>query len=138
MQRPAMPRSLLSISQILAWANSYHERTGKWPKSLSGRVPGGLGDNWRNIDNALRYGLGGLPGGSSLAQLLAERRGVPNLKRLPKLMVKQILVWADAHFRRHGRWPTQKSGPVAEAPRESWRAVDKALRSGFRGFPGGS
>jgi hypothetical protein len=30
-------------------------------------------EKWRNIDNALRYGLRGLPGGSSLAKLLAEK-----------------------------------------------------------------
>jgi hypothetical protein len=40
--------------------------------SAAGPVSAGyVGDNWRRIDNALRYGLRGLPGGSSLAQFRA-------------------------------------------------------------------
>ena len=30
------------------------------------------------------------------------------------------------------------SGPVAEAPEETWRAVNMALAQGHRGLPGGS
>jgi hypothetical protein len=53
-------------------------------------------------------------------------------------MVKQILEWADAHFARTGKWPTAASGPVAGAPGETWKAIDAALRRGFRGLPAGS
>ena len=73
----------------------------------------------------MRYGLRGLPGGSSLPQLLAERRRVRNPKQLPALQQKQILAWADAHYQRTGAWPTRKSGAVAEAEHgETWAAID--------------
>ena len=76
---------------------------------------------------ALRDDYRGLPGGSSLAQLLAKYRHVRNRKRLPPFTVAQILLWADAFFARTGRWPTRHSGPVREAPGETWAAVDAAL-----------
>jgi hypothetical protein len=50
----------------------------------------------------------------------------------------QIRGWAKRHFRRTGRWPTAASGPVADAPAENWRALNTALREGYRGLPGGS
>jgi hypothetical protein len=55
----------------------------------------------------------------------------------PRLTVAQILTWADKHRRRAGDWPTVLSGPVPEAPGLTWAAVDKALRDGRRGLPGG-
>jgi hypothetical protein len=52
--------------------------------------------------------------------------------------VEQILAWADAHFDLTGEWPKALSGPVADAPGETWRATDNALRKGHRGLPGES
>src|SRR5205085_8761743 len=47
--------------------------------AASGAVTGGPdGLTWRRVNNALRFGLRGLPGGSSLAQMLAEQRCVQN------------------------------------------------------------
>jgi DNA-directed RNA polymerase specialized sigma24 family protein len=57
--------------------------------------------------------------------------------RKPTLTVAEILRWADAHKRRTGGWPSVTSGPVAGVPDLTWRAVDDALRGGFRGLPGG-
>jgi hypothetical protein len=48
-----------------------------------------------------------------------------------------ILSWADRHRRRWGEWPTARSGPVDVAPRETWSALNAALRLGLRGLPGG-
>src|SRR5262245_56723864 len=92
-------RPRLSEPQILNWCDAHHARTGPWPRMDSGLVGDQLGDNWRRVDTALRYGLRGLSGGSSLARLLAERRGVRNLRDLPPLATRQILIWSDAHHR---------------------------------------
>ena len=54
------------------------------------------------------------------------------------MTIKKILVWADAYLARSGQWPRCKSGPIPEAPAETWTAVDAALRAGGRGQPGGS
>ena len=60
-----------------------------------------------------------------------------HLRKRP-LTIAQILSWADAHHARTGRWPTENSGPVEGAPRDSWPAVCAALRQGLRGLPRGS
>src|SRR5262249_11074482 len=87
---------------------------------------------------ALQRGERGLPGGSSLARLLAAERGARNQAGLPPLTVERILAWADAHHARTGRWPTEVSGPIPEAPGETWGRIRHALSRGYRGFPGGS
>jgi hypothetical protein len=131
-------RPELVIAQILTWADEYHQETGRWPRLSSGPIAGELEETWERVDNALRHGLRSLPGGSCLAQLLAERRGVRNPARPPKLTAEQILAWAAAHHQRTGEWPTCESGQVTDAPEGTWRAVNVALYHGLRGLPGGS
>jgi hypothetical protein len=128
----------LHHKQILGWADAHHEETGSWPTKKSGRVRGTLDEKWHRIDNALRLGLRGLPRGDSLARVLARFRGVRNRKALPPFTIEQILKWVDAHFDRHGDWPTGSSGNIADAPGETWTAVEIALSHGRRGLPGGS
>ena len=103
-----------------------------------GAIAGVPGETWQAIDDSLRNGLRGLPGGSTLALLLHERRGVRSLARLPRLTLRDIRRWARAHRQRTGKWPTADSGPIPEAPGENWRAVNLALYNGHRGLPGGS
>src|SRR4051794_32023190 len=92
----------LSIDLVLEWADAHFKRKGSWPGTYSGLVrEGPLGENWRQIDNALRYGLRGLEGKTSLTKLLSERRGIRNHKNLPCLTDDQILGWADAYFTRN-------------------------------------
>src|SRR5260370_20843598 len=137
LKRPSARRIKLTLARILAWADAHIRRTGAWPKVRSGPVIEAAGVSWLSVEQALRRGLPGLPGRSSLAQLLAERRGVRNRARLAPFTDEQILAWADAHFRRTGSWPTSGSGPIREAPGETWQAVHKALQEGHRGLPGG-
>jgi hypothetical protein len=66
----------LTIGQILAWTQAYRTLFGTWPSKSTGPV-GNRGETWWAIDSALRYGFRGLPGGSSLAQLLKEQMGGP-------------------------------------------------------------
>ena len=65
-------------------------------------------------------------------------RGLPADSSLPPVHPRQILAGAKAHKQRTGRWPHEKSGPVMEAPRETWAGVNAALREGLRGLPGGT
>jgi hypothetical protein len=128
----------LSIPQILAWADEFHGRTGRWPTYKSGPIAPAPGETWLAIDCALRQGFRGLAGGSSLARLLAQERGAWLGKDFRPFAVPEILEWADAYRARHGTWPNCGSGPVAEAPGETWFQVHRALREGERGLPGGS
>ncbi|HEV3079306.1 MAG TPA: hypothetical protein VGY66_05980 [Gemmataceae bacterium] len=53
---------------------SHHQRTGRWPSAKSGPILEAPAENWSKVDAALRDGLRGLPGGSTLAQLLTRER----------------------------------------------------------------
>jgi hypothetical protein len=128
----------LSQHQILGWADAHHARTGSWPTVGSGRVQEAKRENWGAISLALRIGYRGLPGGCTLVQLLAKARGVRNKHAPPRLRVRQILKWADAHRARHGRWPYKTSGEIADSNGETWASVDGALRRGMRELRGGS
>ena len=72
----------LTIEQILRWADAHQLATGKWPNAKSGRIEG-AGENWSIVNDALRRGIRGLLGGSSLAKLRAEHRGKRNPMGLP-------------------------------------------------------
>jgi hypothetical protein len=124
----------LSPKHIAKWAQSHHSKLGKWPRAHSGKIEEVPGETWMAVDMALRKGKRGLAKGGSLAKFLQLRFGVRNLAELPRFTVKQVLTWADAHRARNGRRPAAKSGPIPEAPGETWLAIDKALRRGTRGF----
>jgi hypothetical protein len=127
----------LTEELILSWLDAAHRRTGVWPTRDSGPVEDAPGETWRAIDVALRLGRRKLPGGSSLAKLLEERRGVQPPGRRPDFALGEVLGWLDAARQRDGAWPTLHAGPIPEAPGETWQDVDRALRRGRRGLPGG-
>ena len=126
----------LTIEQILAWADSHNSATRSWPKQNSGLVTD-TDETWGGINAALYSGNRSLPGGSSLAKLLAEHRSIRNKQDLPPLTIEQILTWADAHNKANGNWPTRSSGRVI-GTEETWANIDGSLQSGVRGLPGGS
>src|SRR5262249_4903072 len=129
-------RPLLTVAQILAWADAHRARTGRWPRRDSGPVAGAPGEDWANIRQALDKGLRGLPGGQTLAQLLAQHRGAPHPGQRPPLTEAQVVAWARAHHAATGRWPNGASGPVTDAPGENWPAIQGYLRQGLRGLSG--
>jgi hypothetical protein len=138
-----MPKyaSILTEAQILIWADCYRKRTGRWPIQRGGAILGARGLTWGAVSQALREGLRGLPGGETLAGLLARERGAePRSGRYHRrvLTTTDILCWAEAHRRRTGRWPHALSGQVLDAPEETWNALNLALLLGRRGLPGGS
>jgi len=128
------------IATILLWADNHKKRTGRWPKATSGPIHDVLGESWSKIDAALRYGLRGLGplGGSSLAKLLGQERGVRNVQARPPLSEQRIVAWADAHRCRTGKWPTINSGELVDAPGETWANINMALTTGGRGLRGRS
>jgi hypothetical protein len=128
----------LTVEQILRWADALRRRTGSWPGLHSGPIPDAGGDTWAAVDAALRHGFRGLPGGGSLARLLADRRAPRGGKRPGRLTLKKVRAWAEAHLGRSGLWPDRRSEDVAEAPGETWEAIEEALRRGLRGLRGGS
>ncbi|MGO8670502.1 MAG: hypothetical protein ACLQVD_03935 [Capsulimonadaceae bacterium] len=133
--KKALPR--YTPERILEWADAYYARNRRYPTRNSGKIKESPGDTWPGVQSALVAGLRGLPGGSSLAQLLASERGVRNVHGLPRLTRDQILAWADAHYARHGTYPTLTAGPVDDIPGETWFQINASLRLGLRGLSGG-
>jgi hypothetical protein len=116
-------RPRLTERQILKWADAFHTQTGRWPRADVAPIPNAPGETWCAIDDALRVGLRGLPGGSSLVKLLYERRGLYSKRYAPPLELGRILIWAKAYRSRTGRWPGHGAGPIPEAPGETWNGV---------------
>lgn len=122
-----------TVLQILKWADAFYARTGNWPHRDDGLIPGTNGETWNAVELALTHGHRGMPGGSSLARVLAAERGVKNSMARPRLTVPKILSWADDHRRQTGTWPNEESGPIGKED-ETWRGVAQALRKGLRGL----
>lgn len=133
--RGHLPR--LTVRKVLRWADAYRNRTGRWPTALSGPIAGTNGDTWRGVNNCLIRGARGLPGGMTLADLLAKHRNFRNVRNLPPLTVGQIRRWAEQYFKQHRVWPAHQSGPIPGTT-ETWSRIHDALRRGCRGLPGGS
>ncbi len=131
-------RLSLSIRRVLWLADRYHDHYGKWPKTVSGRVDFGSGFTWQAVDRWLRDGSRGLPGGISLADLLAEHRGARKRAMASDFDVESILAKADSYYKKHAKWPKFNSGPVSGWPGETWQKVNSALSKGIRGLHGGS
>lgn len=131
----------LKVPQILQWLDKYHATHGEWSqhKTKPSTIPDSNGETWLAVDSALRSGIRGLPGGSSLPQVLAEHRGVRNIADLPELSVEQVLAWADAFHKQTGEWPKQKHWPEAipDSNGETWANVIQAFALGLRGLPRG-
>jgi hypothetical protein len=55
-----------------------------------------------------------------------------------QLTEARIARWAETHFQRTGRWPTNMAGAVKEVPGLKWGTVNYALTKGAHGLPGGT
>ncbi len=129
------PASPLTVERILQWADDYHARTSHWPKASTEKIPGENNESWSRVDKALRRGKRGLKGESSLAELLAEQRDVPDNSNPPPLTKKQVLAWAEAHIKRTGQRPAHNAGLIPKSDGVTWRHIHDALRLGQRGLP---
>ena len=126
----------LSIEQILRWADKHKEKKGSWPNESSGQIAYS-DETWNGISSALAKGGRGLPGNSSLAKLLKEKRGKRNHLSLPRLTIEWILSRADEYKAMTGKWPNTKSGTI-NGHDETWVGVEVALTQGLRGLQKGN
>lgn len=122
--RPIRPP--LVVDEILRWTDEWFALHGNGPNINSDLIPGTNGNNWQRVDDSLPKGYRGLRkrSGLSPARLLERRRGVRNPEYPPRLSETKIVKWARSYPPRTGKWPKSESGPISDAPGESWRAVD--------------
>jgi hypothetical protein len=127
-----LPR--LTKRRILECADAHKKRTGTWPMVNSGAVRDAPGETWWAFGQALARGRRGLPGGSSLAQLLADERGIRNLAALPPISPRLVLRWARDFKKRTGGWPLRSSGAIPNSAGETWARINSAFVVGSRGL----
>ncbi|MDC0274489.1 hypothetical protein OAK91_07135, partial [Planctomycetaceae bacterium] len=121
--------------------------------------------SWESIDLALKFGLRGLNGGSSLVSLFVTKYSKTNRKNSQKdidekpptthskntsfkssnqssktnssgLTYGWIAIQASEYYSEHGKWPNAYSGKI-DGSDTTWASIDAALRIGLKGFPGG-
>ena len=77
-------RPRMTEQQILGWADTFHTKTDRWPHADVVPTEAAPGETWCAIDDALRVGLRGLAGGSSIVRLLVEKRGARSKGYAPR------------------------------------------------------
>jgi hypothetical protein len=125
----------LTAGQIIVWAKAWQRRTGRWPRTRSGEIPGQGNLTWHEVDKLLRSGIAGRPAGTTLALLRIDECKPAGQTPLTE---QQIFGWIDAHYNRTGHWPDPTSGRVHGAPGETWLGISLALVRGSRGLDGPS
>ena len=73
---------IIITDPTMFYADEHRARTGRFPHADSGPVVANTNETWRNLDQALRLGLRGLPGKDTLACLFQRERGHRHLHRL--------------------------------------------------------
>jgi hypothetical protein len=113
------------------------ENEGRFPTQRTAGFPTAVAPSWALVNEALSKGHRGLPGGSSLADLI--RRAFPEDRREKADLDERVIRgWLERWKAEHGEFPTRDAGEVPYAPGETWGAVDRALRDGLRELGGGS
>lgn len=133
----------LSVAKIVTAARLFYREHGILPsQSTTDPVPGMKGENWSAINANLKQGGRGLPGSTSLSNVLAGLRdelGIVSRKEKPLLTEKQIIVAAKKYYKVTGRLPgAHNQDPVPGMPGEKWQNIQNALKKGLRGLPGGT
>jgi hypothetical protein len=128
----------LSEDLIVKAMKNYHEDHDKYPVQLSGDASKYIGFkiNWNAINNCLKKGCRGLPGGSSLFKL---RQEYFTGKESP--LTEDIIVKAMKEYHEdHDKYPSSESGDASKYLKFkiTWSAIGACLRKGLRGLPGDS
>ncbi|MBN8521251.1 MAG: hypothetical protein J0L77_05060 [Alphaproteobacteria bacterium] len=146
-----LKQSNYDLNKIRETIFETRRQTGKWPSMERGLVKyGPYADGktkFHALNAALKNGLRGLPGGSSIADqcsIVSEQFGLDyfNIFKQPNYdleKIREILLKARMET---GRWPTRSSGLVQYEPyadgKTKYATFDAALRKGRRGLSGRS
>ncbi len=135
----ALPR--LTDEQVVAWADAHFKKNNQWPTPASGQIEGASeGETWLRVIAAVQQGLRSLPKRTSLNALLREHRDVESNRSLRlKLTKEKIVELLREYHERTGEWPGELTqDPELEKKGLNWRKIDRSLREGARGLPGGT
>jgi hypothetical protein len=137
---------VLSTPMIIDWIRQYLACHGKKPKQTSGVIEFAGSEykniTWSAINAVLWKGGRGLPGGSSLAQLVEKEFGIKNRANIPLLTENKICEWIQQFIDKYKRKPIIADGVIEfaldEYAGETWGKINDSLMNGMRGMPKGS
>lgn len=134
-------KNLPTISEdtLIRWIKEYKKNhSNKYPTCKNKNYIKGTDEKWVNIDSALRIGLRGFPGCSSLTKFIEDNfADYRNQKNLPHIGEKKLKEWCDRWYKEHDKYPQCTSGEIWDTG-ETWSGIRHALKYGTRGFPGRS
>jgi len=126
----------LTLAQVKKAIREYHKKHGHPPTTYSGDASAHFesSETWMAINAALRAGVRGLPGGSSLAKLKKE------MDLGTRLTIPMVHKAIRSFYVEHRKRPVVKSGDASKyfGFPITWGTVSKNLRKGGLGLPGGS
>lgn len=143
-------KALLSEELICSWIKKYIDKHNKKkPTQKSGVVEFVENDyqgiTWLDINNCLKKGLRGLPGGITLPAFIEKKFGMKGRKVSTfRLSEELICSWIKKHIDTHDKdkKPTKRSGIIEFAEGDyyglTWGSVDSALHRGSKGLQGGT
>ena len=125
----------ITMEEIDFWRQVFYTNNGYWPHKRSGVISEALEKygqlTWDAVDQILRVGRRGLPGGSSLAFLTNGPSLNPSLE--------EIMNWMQEIFDETGQYPSQRSGVIVQAAESyghlKWNSVNQRLRLEHCGLP---
>jgi superfamily II DNA or RNA helicase len=115
---------------VARWGCAYFQHNNRYPNRRSGVVSEYPTLTWRLLDDWMRIGRNGFTAGGSLIDFF-------NLTRPADLDVKEIKKWIRNYIAIHKVVPGANDDPVPEYSSMTWRNLNKCLRMGRRGLPGG-
>ena len=112
------------------------EKYKKYPGQGCPSLPEMNGEDWNNIDAALRTGGRGLPVSGGLPGLLEHHRHHQHNYNKPNLEIEKILEWMVAFYRssQPPRFPSSTDGEVEGVNGEKWSNINSSLHNGGRGL----
>ena len=134
-----------TVAEIEDAVRSFHRREGRAPsawKDKNATQDFGFPETWEAVNSALRQGGRGLPGGDTLVKVAQRLNLRPETSFSGKcgLQMAEVEDAIRSFHEREGRVPLVHRDKDAtqdfDRP-ETWAAVDKCLRLGRRGLPGG-
>lgn len=141
---PTYQRQQLNEEAILDAARRFIARVGRPPSCVSGDATQDFAhrrrEDWRGVDVALRLGFRGLPGGTTLSELLRRHQIGMNAYGIHGLTEENIVMAAKKHHARTGWWP-RHSEKLKDATEDfgfkvTWDTVRLALAKGTHRLPG--
>lgn len=137
--RPPLTEAMI-VEAIRAWTATHGHPPARKSGDATAYFPHGKPETWNTVHQALRFGLRGLPGGTTLSALRDQSGFFTPTWRSHPLTEELIRSAAARHHARTGRWPSSKSGDATEdlGLPATWMDVENALKKGLRGLPGQS